>query len=431
MAENRSTLEKVVMKLHLAVFYILALSWGGKGINAQTLEVSGQSPFKTLQMAISAANSGDTIRVKAGNYPQVPILIEKPLTLIADGKVIIDAANQKREIFLVKADSVEINGFTLRGVGVSYRTELSAIKVIESGFARINNNLIQDCFFAIYLQDAHHCIVQNNNILGAAVDESKAGNAIHLWKCNHIIVKDNYAEGHRDGIYFEFVDNSIIERNTSQNNLRYGLHFMFSNDDEYVYNEFNHNGTGVAVMFSRRIEMRKNVFRNNWGESTYGLLLKEISDGLIADNLFYHNTTGLLGEGANRLSIERNTFRKNGVALDIKGNCLDNVFSKNNFLSNTFEVVTNSRYNNNTYEKNFWGQFQGYDLDRDGFGDEPYRPVNIFGKITNEIPSATILLYSFFVDLLTLSERVLPTVIPKELVDPLPKMKPYPYDYNK
>lgn len=417
------------MKPHLAFLYILVLIWG-EGLNAQLWEVSPNSAFSTIQSAIAVAGRGDTVLVRAGEYPEVPVIVDKPLTLIADGEVIIDAAKQKREIFLIKSDSVEVNGFTLRAVGVSYRTELSAVKVIESGFARIFNNTIEDCFFAIYLQDAHHSIVKGNQIFGAAEDESKAGNAIHLWKCNHIIVKNNHSEGHRDGIYFEFVDKSLIEGNTSQHNLRYGLHFMFSNDDEYIRNTFIDNGTGVAVMFSRRIEMRQNIFRDNWGESTYGLLLKEISDGVIVDNLFYHNTTGLLGEGANRLSIERNTFKKNGIALDIKGNCLDNTFSENDFLSNTFEVVTNSRYNTNIYEKNYWGQYRGYDLDRDGFGDEPYRPVNIFGKITNEIPSATILLYSFFVDLLTMSERVLPTVIPKELVDALPKMKPYYYDYN-
>jgi nitrous oxidase accessory protein len=186
----------------------------------------------------------------------------------------------------------------------------------------------------------------------------------------------------------------------------------------------------VAVMFSKNIVMKHNAFRDNWGQSTYGLLLKEISDGVISDNYFYHNTTGLLGEGANRLIVERNTFRQNGIAMDIKGNCLDNEFRENDYLSNTFEVVTNSRRNNNVYDKNYWGQYRGYDLDRDGYGDEPYRPVNIFGKITNEIPSATILLHSFFVDILNLSEKVLPTIIPKELVDSAPKMKPHHYDHN-
>ena len=63
-----------------------------------------------------------------------------------------------------------------------------------------------------------------------------AGKAIDL----QIIA--NTISGHRDGIYFEFVTNSIIWRNISTKNIRYGLHFMFSNDDAYITNVFKNNG---------------------------------------------------------------------------------------------------------------------------------------------------------------------------------------------
>jgi nitrous oxidase accessory protein len=212
-------------------------------------------------------------------------------------------------------------------------------------------------------------------------DEATAGNAIHAWKSNHLRIYDNLLTGHRDGIYFEFVDDSFIERNDSHGNLRYGLHFMFSNRDAYRGNTFRNNSAGVAVMFSQFIEMSSNAFRENWGGASYGLLLKEISDGQISDNLFNRNTIGVLAEGANRLQIIRNQFTRNGTAIDIKGNCLDNLIAANNFLANTFEVVTNSKHNNNVYRANYWSGYKGYDLDRNGVGDVPYRPVNHLEKI--------------------------------------------------
>ena len=50
---------------------------------------------------------------------------------------------------------------------------------------------------------------------------------------------------------------------------------MFSNDDSYISNLFKNNGAGVAVMFSKSLKMFNNTFEENWGDSAYGLLLKE------------------------------------------------------------------------------------------------------------------------------------------------------------
>src|SRR5690606_31426869 len=105
-----------------------------------------------------------------------------------------------------------------------------------------------------------------------------------------ITLEDNQVSGHRDGFYFEFVKNSVILRNTSSENLRYGLHFMFSDGNRYEDNRFVSNGAGVAVMYTREIIMRKNRFLNNWGPTAYGLLLKDISNSEISANLFQGNT---------------------------------------------------------------------------------------------------------------------------------------------
>ena len=105
-----------------------------------------------------------------------------------------------------------------------------------------------------------------------------------------------------------FVDNSLIQNNLSEDNLRYGLHFMFSNDDNYFKNEFRNNGAGVAVMFSRRINMSENLFVRNWGKASYGLLLKEIYDAEITNNRFVENTMGIFVEGSTRVNYLNNDF---------------------------------------------------------------------------------------------------------------------------
>ncbi|HKL04087.1 MAG TPA: NosD domain-containing protein, partial [Cryomorphaceae bacterium] len=267
-----------------------------------------------------------------------------------------------------------------------------------------------------------------NRIFGFFEDEASAGNAIHAWKCDSLSITNNRATRHRDGIYFEFVDNSVIARNTSKDNIRYGLHFMFSNDDSYEKNVFESNGAGVAVMFSHNIRMIGNTFVRNWGGASYGLLLKEISDGLIQGNVFVKNTIGILAEGANRLKLEMNTFKLNGTALDIKGNCLDNRIVQNDFIANTFDVVTNTKQNNNSFAENYWSTYTGYDRNKDGFGDVAFRPVNLFAKITHKVPSATFLLQSPFVKLIEMGEKIFPQFIPESLVDEKPRLKAYDYD---
>ena len=55
---------------------------------------------------------------------------------------------------------------------------------------------------------------------------------------NHALIENNHIQGHRDGIYFEFVTESIIRKNLSEKNIRYGLHFMFSHNDHYTRKYF-------------------------------------------------------------------------------------------------------------------------------------------------------------------------------------------------
>jgi nitrous oxidase accessory protein len=256
-----------------------------------------------------------------------------------------------------------------------------------------------------------------------------SGNAIHLWYSSRNLIEGNHAEGHRDGIYLEFVDNSTVKNNLVENNLRYGLHFMFSDNDNYMDNTFVSNGAGVAVMFSKNIRMENNSFMDNWGGSSYGLLLKDITDSEIRNNRFSKNTIGIYGEGALRINITGNDFVRNGWAINMLGSSYDNIIHHNNFLHNTFEVTTNSKRNHNSYDGNYWSDNTGsYDLDRDGVSDVPYRPVKLFSFMMANMESSTILMRSLLVDLINHAEKVAPVITPHNLMDHSPLMKQIAHD---
>lgn len=389
---------------------------------ADTLTVCSSCPMTSINQAIQAAADGDFIMVQKGTYAEGRININRKISLIGLDYPEV-TGNDTSDVFFIDADSVILRGFLIRDGGRSYVSDLAAIKVNERTGCRIEDNRLDNTFFGIYLKNARQCVVSGNEITGRAINELSSGNAIHLWYSKNIEITGNTCRQHRDGIYLEFADNSTIRGNLSEGNVRYGLHFMFSNNDEYLDNTFRRNGAGVAVMFSRFIIMKENIFEENWGPSSYGLLLKEIFDGDISGNTFRENTFGIYADGSNRIKIHHNEFTRNGWALKILGSCAYDTITANNFEGNTFDVITNSASNTNLYRKNFWSDYTGYDLDLDGVGDVPYRPVKLFSYIITKVPSSIILLRSAFVDLVNFAEKVAPSITPQTLVDEQPLMR--------
>ena len=297
------------------------------------------------------------------------------------------------------------------------------IKVYDSKCVTITNNILDDNFFGIYLQYSKHCIIKNNKLTAYAVEEQQIGNGIHCWKSDSLQIIENNITGHRDGIYFEFVTNSIIWKNNSVKNIRYGLHFMFSNNDAYISNTFKNNGAGVAVMFTHKVKMVNNVFEENWGDAAYGLMLKEISDSYIYGNQFKKNTTGIYMEGTNRIKVEKNNLQANGWGMKIQASCMDNEITHNNFVNNTFDISTNGSVVLNNFDNNYWDKYEGYDLNKDKIGDIPYHPLSLFSIIVEKNPPAMLLFRSFMINLLDKSEKILPSLTPDNFIDNKPLMK--------
>lgn len=401
------------------LMFLMFLSFCG---SSNTIVVCAGCEVKSVQEAIVLANPFDTILIKEGRYQEHEIIIDKPIILIGENFPVIDG-EYLGEIIQVQSDSVTIDGLVIKNVNRSFTKDNAAVRLVHSEHFLIQNLILENVYFGIYLQKSNRGTIRFNDIRSSGKTEAGSGNGIHLWHCNNVLIDGNEMQGMRDGIYFEFADSSVIRNNHSHDNIRYGLHFMFSNHDVYHDNTFERNGAGVAVMFSKFIDMHKNVFRENWGPSSYGLLLKEINDAEIFDNVFEKNTIGINVEGTNRITYRRNNFLENGWAIRVRGACYENLYTENNFLYNSFNLSYNSNLNDNKFVKNYWSDYAGYDLDRDGIGDVPYRPVNLFSYIVNRSPETIVLLRSLFMDIIDFSERVSPVFTPDKLIDPSPLMK--------
>ncbi|HMR57084.1 MAG TPA: nitrous oxide reductase family maturation protein NosD [Cyclobacteriaceae bacterium] len=395
--------------------------------HATTIVIGAKESVTRIKDAIALAQPGDTLLIKPGIYREGNIILQKPLTIKGEGYPVLDGENQY-EIFTIHTNHAVIQGLKFINTGISSINDLAAIKLLESQQIKILQNKFENTFFGIYLANSSHVWIEENELQAQAEFEHQIGNGIHLWKCNNITIDKNKVVGHRDGIYFEFVTNSLITNNHSEGNMRYGLHFMFSNNDEYRNNTFMNNGAGVAVMYTKEVTMVNNSFIHNWGSSAYGLLLKDIRDSKITGNSFLENSVGIFMEGSSRNHIQQNKFYQNGYALKLQASCDDNIISKNNFQQNTFDLVTNGSLVLNKIEANYWDRYEGYDLNKDKTGDIPYRPISMYGTIVERMPQAILLWRSFLVLLLDKAEKAMPILTPENLMDVSPAM--LPYDFN-
>lgn len=386
------------------------------------IEVCASCNVTSIQEAVDRADPGDTLLIREGLYREHDIRVSKPLELIGEGIAVIDGENMGT-VLSVHADNVSIRGLRIINVGQSYTKDFAGILVNGSKGFIIEENQLENVFFGVLIEKSSVGTVRNNRVSSNAVSQASSGNGIHLWHCSEMTIQSNEVSGLRDGIYFEFVKNSKVHDNKSHDNLRYGLHFMFSNNNAYFDNEFRSNGAGVAIMFSKFVEMYRNRFVHNWGSASYGLLLKEIYDAEIEDNLFEQNTIGISVDGSTRINYRNNDFVRNGWAVKIIGACYDNLFSRNNFMNNALDLSYNSKINSNRFDNNYWSEYSGYDLDRNGIGDVPYRPVKLFSYIVHNTPETIILLRSLFVDMINFSEKVSPVFTPDNLLDNNPLMK--------
>lgn len=410
-----------LIKISVLSLFLLLVILPLQNISAKEITVSVKGPIKSLKQALLLAEDFDKIIVKPGLHTEGNIIINKKVIIKGDGFPVFDGKGDG-EVFTVTADNVEISGLVIKNSGISYLEENAGIRLEEVSNCKIINNKFINNFFAVYLAKAANCVIRNNYIEGEKKRETNSGNGIHLWYCNNITIENNKIFNHRDGIYFEFVRHGKIYNNYSKDNLRYGLHFMFSDTCEYKNNTFENNGAGVAVMYTRNVTMENNKFLLNWGSASYGILLKEISDSRIYNNDFTENSIGIYLEGCSRVVIENNSFTKNGWAVKLMANSMGNSFLNNNFIANAFDIATNSRHNFNSFNQNYWAEYNGYDLDHNGFGDVPYRPVKLFSIMVENQPSSLILLHSLFIYILDVAESIIPALTPEALTDPKPRM---------
>ena len=417
MGKIKSTTRRALTTLICLSFSIITLS-------ARTIEVGEGKAFSSINAALHKAKAKDEILIYGKKIYKEHLVIQKPITLKGVGTPIIDGG-QRGDVIKVNADNVTIEGLQIQNSARSSQVDYCGVHVKDAQFVTVRNCVFRKNQFSVMFQNCKNGLIANNNISSNITYNPIMGNAVHCWKSDNMHITGKNIGHNRDGIYLEFVNNSHIDHNTVSGCARYGLHFMFSHFNVYNSNRFNHNQAGVAVMFAHNVEMINNTFEFNRGTSSYGLLIKELQYSTIKWNRFLDNTVGLLIDGGSDLNVHHNVIKNNGWGMRLISASTNDTIVHNNFLGNTFDMTTNVSYNRNNVNGNYWDKYEGYDLNKDGYGDVPFHPLSLFSMLAEQNENVLFFFHSFLMNLLDATEKVLPSITPDNYVDNYPHMNPY------
>lgn len=321
-------------------------------------------------------------------------------------------------------------GVTVDGSGGRFDL-LDAAVHVAGREARVEGVAIRNATFGILVERAERAQLRDNEVVG---DASKSlglrGDGIRLWEAYDCVVEGNRARDGRDVVLWYASRNRVIG-NTIEGG-RYGAHLMYSHDNEIAENRFVHNVTGLFVMYSRQVTLRRNVFAGAIGAAGIGLGLKESGNVVVTDNAFVHDTIGLYVDTSplwpdDRNRFEGNTFRLNEVAVSFLGRASGNAFVGNDFLDSRVHVEVDGHGDARQAEwrGNLFDDYAGYDLDGDATGDVPYELRSLSADLVAARPELAFYRGTLALSLAEAIGRIVPLLEPRlVLVDPAPRMGP-------
>lgn len=415
----------------------------------------------TLAAAVEQADARDRIILKPGNYPG-RLVITKALTIegAPGAKILGDGAGS---VITVDAPGVTLRRLEISGSGTNLETMDSGVFATKAATgAVIEDNRVLGNLYGVYIHGAQKSMTRRNKIVGLKTERlNDSGNGVTVWNAPGAEVRDNDISFGRDGIATNASKHNVFDGN-KLTNVRFAIHYMYTNDSEIRGNISTGNLVGYAIMFSNHLKIADNL---SDGDRDHGLLLNFANNSVITGNRIKGrlqpdsrwsmagnrgaddmavDSAGAREEGdqsgfrpgpekcvfiynANKNRILGNAFEGCAIGIHFTAGSEGNVISGNAFVNNRTQVkYAGTRYVDWSYEGrgNFWSDNQAFDLDGDGFGDNPYRPNDLVDKVLWTSPQARVLTTSPAVQVIRWAQSQFPAILPGGVTDSHPLMTP-------
>lgn len=371
-----------------------------------------------LQPLVDATPDGATLRPPPGRYAG-PVRVRRSIAIDGAGQVVIDAGGVGT-VVRIESGGVTLRGLRIVGSGSSHDSVDAGIAVAGSGNL-IEDNTIEDCLFGIDLAQSNDNVVRRNRIHSKARETALRGDAIRLWYSFRNEIADNDLSDVRDVVVWYSADNRIVRNRVSRG--RYALHTMYAHKNHIEDNVFEGNMTGVFLMYSDGVEVRRNRILGAQGSAGVGVGFKESSDVVLEDNDIVYCATGILldvspyePDTVNR--FERNRLAYNGIGVVFHTDWTGNEFRDNEFRGNFTQVAVRGGGGamRNLWSGNHFDDYEGFDRDRDGTGDTPYELRAYADRIWMDVPAAAFFRASPLLEVIDFLDRLAPFSAPTPIL---------------
>ncbi|MBD9373751.1 nitrous oxide reductase family maturation protein NosD [Rhizobium sp. ARZ01] len=435
--------------------------WVAIAIPAEAAERT-VTPADNLAAIIEAASPGDRITLRPGKH-KGPVKIAKSVTLEGEPGAAI-MGDGKGTVVTIDAAGVTLRGLEISGSGTNLEGMDSGVFATENATgALIERNRVTGNLYGIYVHGAADSLLRQNTVIGMKAGRmSELGNGIAVWNAPGAKIVDNDVSFGRDGIFTIASKRNVFSGNKFHD-VRFAIHYMYTNNSEISGNTSTGNAVGYALMFSNRLKIIGNV---SDGDRDHGLVLnfangsqiegntvigrmqpqsrwttagnRDPADKMPSDDSPVSPDANLSGE---RLGPEKCIFIYNANKNRLKGNRFDgcsigihftagsegNSISGNAFINNRNQVkYVGTRYLDWSVDGrgNYWSDNPAFDLDGDGLGDNAYRPNDVMDKVMWTAPQAKFLATSPAVQVIRWAQAQFPALLPGGVVDSHPLMAP-------
>ncbi len=383
-----------------------------------------------LQALLDAATDGDAFCLAPGDHPG-PLRVAQRVTITGPREAVVRASGPGSTISLDAAGAALV-GLSVDGSGGRFETLDAAVR-ISADDVRVEGIAITGALFGILANRASRLVLRNNEVQGAA---SKAlgmrGDAIRLWEVRDSLIEGNHTRDARDLVVWYSSRNRLVGNVVERG--RYGVHFMYSHENVITDNRMLGNVVGIFAMYSRHLQIERNLLARATGAAGMGFGAKESSDLVIRDNAIIDNTTCIHLDNSPLQPDEWDVFEGNDVrgcdvGVSFQGIAERNRFTGNRFADNDVQVRIEGGGNARAAEwrGNDWSDYTGYDLDRNGVGDLPYEFRSLSGDLATRNPQLGLFRGSPAMWLVELVGHVVPLFKPTTiLVDPEPRVRTAP-----
>lgn len=380
---------------------------------------------QNLMDVIAQAQPGDHIHLQTGTY-RGDLVIDKSLTLSGpvDRSAVIQGTGKGRPIWIQAAD-VTVQHLTVRGSGMDlFEMDAAIFADRAADNAVIQHNNILDNLIGVYIWGPQTARVQGNHIVGdATLRRAERGNGVQLWNTPGTEVVGNDIQSGRDGIYVNASKQNSFRNNTFID-VRFGVHYMYTQDSEVRNNVSTGNDIGYALMFSERLHVTDNLSIDS---RDHGLMLNAVNQSTITGNQVLGGEKCVFIYAANINALHDNRFESCDIGVHFTAGSEQNKMSNNAFINNQTQVMyvgTRHLDWSDDGHGNYWSDNSAFDLDGDGIADVAYRPNNVMDQVLWRAPMAKLLLNSPATQVIKWAQAQFPAIHPGGVIDSAPLMEP-------